>query len=99
MKPKLIAEILAIIYTLFISMFAFDIPIFSLGFLIHLIPSLILLTSSILAWFKPRTGAIIFAILGITTIIFFKTYEIIWSLITITLIPILIGILFWFNKK
>ena len=99
MKLNLIAKILAIIYIVFISIFAFDVPTLSWGFLIHLIPTFILIAILITAWFKPKIGAILFVLAGITTIIFFKTYQEIISLLTISLILIIIGGLFWFSKK
>ncbi|MFZ6015312.1 MAG: DUF7670 domain-containing protein [Patescibacteria group bacterium] len=94
-------RILAIIYILFISLFALD--IFSENYslirqffalLIHLIPSVILLIITIVAWKKPQIGGILFIALALGYILMawdrfpFMTYVIITG-------PLfLIGILF-----
>lgn len=100
-KLKLIwiPRILAILYIIFISLFALDVPILSMGFLIHLLPTLILSGCLIVAWFKPKIGGILFALAGIGTIIVFNTYRELITLFTISIIPIIIGILFFFLKK
>ena len=89
-----IAKILAVVYIVFISIIAFDVKMFSIGFLVHMIPSIIFLACLITAWFKPEIGGILFVVFGIITIFFFKTYTNFLSLITISLIPLIIGYLF-----
>jgi hypothetical protein len=95
----LLAKIAAIAYIIFISLFAFDEILFSPGFLIHLIPTLIFTAILITAWFKPKVGGVLFALAGIGTIIVFNTYKELITLATISAIPIAIGALFWFSKK
>jgi hypothetical protein len=92
-----IPRILIILYILFISLFALDTEI-GLGFLMHLIPSFILLAILIFTWEKPKIAGIIFAIFGIATIIYYNTYAGLISFLMISLPPILAGILFWIFK-
>lgn len=99
MNTKLIAKILAILYIIFITLFAFDEPLSSIGFLIHLIPTFLLIGVLIFAWFKPKIGGILFLSLGIVFAIFFKSYEEIISFLLIPFPLIIIGILFLFRKK
>ncbi len=102
MKRKhlnLSGKIVAILYIILITMFAFDVKIFSIGFLIHLLPTIIFVGCLITAWFKPKIGGILFALVGIGTIIVFNTYGEFITFITISLVPIVVGILFWFSKK
>jgi hypothetical protein len=93
-----IARALIILYSLFIGIFAFDTE-FGLGFFIHLLPSFIFLGTLILTWKKPKLAGILFALEGIGTIVVFNTYRDLFVLFVISLIPILIGILFFFSKK
>ncbi len=67
------------------------------GFFMHNIPTLVLGGITWLSWKKEKIGGIIFIILAIIFTLFFKTYEILPSLLTITGIPLLIGILFLVN--
>ena len=111
-------RILCIIAILFISMFALDSfnPELTVwqqikGFLIHLIPSFILILLLILAWRKELIGGIIFVIIGVifTPLIFNHNYQMnqsigmslgIISLITIPFV--IIGVLFimsYYRKK
>jgi len=98
-RLNLSAKIVAILYIALITMFAFDVPILSWGFLIHLIPTLIFLGCLIFAWFKPKIGGILFVIAGLGTILFFNTYRELITFTTISLIPIIVGILFVFSNK
>ena len=98
-------RILAILATVFISLFALD--SFSennttleniLGFLIHLIPTYLLIIVILIAWKWELIGGIIFIILGMSYIIMawnkfpFLTYLIISG-------PLfLVGVLFLLNK-
>jgi hypothetical protein len=93
------AKIISIFYIILITMFVFDEKIFSLGFFIHLIPTMIFLGCLVVAWFKPQIGGIFFMTAGLGTIIFFNTYREIFTLIVISLIPIITGILFFLSKK
>jgi hypothetical protein len=103
-------RILCILAILFVSLFAAD--AFEQGlsiwqqlkaFLIHLIPSFILLTFLIVAWKWELLGGIIFTIIGIgfSPFIFVKNYQMnnsIWMslgvILSITFPFIVVGILF-----
>lgn len=80
-------------------MFAFDVKIFSWGFLIHLIPTIIFIACLITAWINPKTGGILFIIAGIGTVIVFNTYRELIPFLAISLVPIIVGIFFWLSKK
>jgi len=77
-------RIICILTILFVSLFAFDAfsPELTIwqqitGFLIHLIPSFILLGLLIIAWKWEKTGGIILAIIGIvfTVVVFNLNYQ------------------------
>ena len=53
----------------------------------------------IFAWFKPKIGGILYTLAGIGTIIVFNTYRELFTFLVISLIPVIIGALFWFSKK
>lgn len=89
---------LAVLYILFLSLFAFDTP-FGIGFLIHLIPSFILIAILIFTWKEPKIAGTSLVLFGIGTIIFFNTYRELISFLVISLIPISIGLLFYFQKN
>jgi hypothetical protein len=76
MLPKhttfLIARILSILLVVFFLIFSFDEPIFSLGFLMHSIPTIIILIAAAVGWKYERAGGIIFLVLGIGTLFFFN---------------------------
>ena len=89
---------LAILFVIFVSIFALD--VFGTGeslwreiggFLIHLIPSYILIIATIIAWKKEFTGGVIFIILGVLAAFWIKNSS--FSLLII-LPPFIIGILF-----
>ena len=111
-------RLLCILAILFVSMFALDAfsPELSLwqqigAFLIHLIPSFILLALLILAWKRELIGGIIFILigLGLSPIVFSHNYRMNHSVImsigiilTITIPFAIAGILFiisHFKKK
>jgi hypothetical protein len=108
-------RIICILAILFISMFAADafepgLTIWQqLGaFIMHLIPSFILLGILIFAWYKEFIGGIIFIIIGLvlTPFVFnmnYKMNESIWMslgiIMTITFPFILVGILFIVSHK
>ena len=111
-------RILCILAILFISLFALDVfsPELSLlqqigAFIIHLIPSFILLALLILAWKREFIGGSIFIIigLGLSPIVFSHNYRMNHSvlmslgiILTITIPFVVVGILFiisHFKKK
>lgn len=97
---------LAIALILFLWLFALD--VFSEGYsfgqlllalLMHSVPNLILLVALLIAWHKRLTGSIIFAILGLISIWFFKTYENIFVFLIISGLPLVIGGLFFLSWR
>ncbi|MFH1120623.1 MAG: hypothetical protein V1775_12440 [Bacteroidota bacterium] len=111
-------RILCILAILFISMFALDAfaPGLTIiqqigGFLIHLIPSFILLALLLVAWKREYTGGIIFTIigLGMSPLIFRHNYNMNHSIgmslgiiLMITFPFVVVGVLFilsYFLKK
>jgi hypothetical protein len=108
-------RVICIISILFISLFALDAfdPDLSIwqqigGFLIHMIPSFILLTALLIAWKWELTGGIIFIILGLLLSSFLYTHnyrmnQSVWLSLGIVLMMgfpfVLSGILFVLNHK
>ncbi len=101
-------RILGILLCVFISLFALDAfdgnsPLGRqiLGFLIHLIPTYLLVFALILAWKKQVIGGIIFILLGFAYLLFAHNQH--WSAyLIIAGIPMLIGFLFvieYFQKS
>jgi len=92
-----------VLLTIFISIFALDAfsqPRWLLAFLIHLIPTFILIALTIFAWKREKVGGVIYLIIGILLIVFsrFEAYIIALPLIIIGLLFILNGF-FKNNKK
>ncbi len=103
-------RIICILAILFVSMFALDAfaPGLSIwqqigGFLIHLIPSFVLLTFLIISWKWEYVGGIIFSIigLGLSPVVFMINYrmnhsifESLFIILVITIPFFVVGILF-----
>ncbi len=98
-------RILAILFTIFISLFALDVFSEGYGFwetivalFMHLVPTYLLIIALLIAWQREYIGGIIFIILGIFYVIMA------WSNLTFKIFLILpgplflIGILFLLNK-
>ena len=98
-----VPRILAVIFILFISVFALDafgegIPFLQglVGFLIHLVPTYILIAALLLALKKPLLGGILFVCAGLFYIIFANEMD--WLTYALIAGPaILIGSLFILN--
>jgi hypothetical protein len=97
-KPLKFAKALIIAYALFLSLFALDTP-FGTGFFIQLLPSFIFLGTLLIFWKKPKIAGILFVIEGIGTIIVWNTYRDLFVFAAISLVPILIGLLFFLSKN
>jgi hypothetical protein len=100
------ARILAIVFILFISMFALDVFWEGYDFLylvialfMHLLPSLVLLLALIFVWKRPGTGGCIFMVLGVLMTLFFNTYREATSFLLISLPVFVIGGLFFLSKR
>lgn len=102
------ARVIALLFIAFISLFAFD--SFSgeeslttqIGhFLLHLIPSFVLVTCLIIAWKNPTLGGFLFLVVAIIFTFYFGTFKKADTFIMISVPPIIAGILFllsWKNK-
>jgi hypothetical protein len=97
-KRILIAKILSIAYIIFISIFSLDSKSLT-EFLIQLIPSVIFICILITAWKFPKIGGSLFIVAGLGTILFWNTYRDLFVFFTISIFPILIGILFLLKKS
>lgn len=102
---KWAARILAILFILFISMFAFD--VFSEGYnwwetlvalFMHLIPSFFLLAVTFIAWRWPKWGGLAFILLGVISIFAFNTYRELIGFLIISLPAFVIGALFFWES-
>ncbi len=87
------ARVLSILLILFFLMFSFDEPILSLGFLMHNVPTAIILIAAIVAWKHNRVGGIFYLIIGIASIFAFNVRKHTEALL-ITLPFLLIGALY-----
>jgi len=94
-------RVAAIIYIVFISIFALDAfsKDFSLfeniiAFVIHLIPSFILLALTIIAWKWQKLGGLLLIVASIIFTFFFKSYREFWGFVIITIPILLLGLLF-----
>ena len=99
-------RILAILYIVFISLFALDVFGEDYGFLVtiwalfmHLIPSFILLAGLLIAWKKPFAGGIFFLLLAILFTVFFHTYRRIDAFVLLTFPLLLLCALFLLAAK
>jgi len=99
-------RVLTTLYLIFISLFALDSfeenkPFFQLilGFIIHLIPSLILIGILWISWKKEKLSGIIFIVLAVIFTFFFHTYKSLESLLIITLPLLIIGCLYIYSSS
>jgi len=100
-KLMWIPRVLAMIFIVFLSLFALDTfsgdaPLVKklAGFFVHLIPSFILVLTWLISWKKPLMGGSIFILLSIAFAFFFRTYRSVPTFLLITFPVALVGILF-----
>ncbi|MFH0961203.1 MAG: hypothetical protein V1820_00800, partial [archaeon] len=79
----LLPRILAVAFALFIELFAFDSES-PLGFLMHSLPSVIVLAVAFLSWKRSSFGAWGFLLLGTAFTLFFRTWKSPFSLLLIS---------------
>lgn len=101
-----IPRVLSIAFILFISIFALDSfgtegPLYQeiFAFLIHLIPSFILIIILYFFWKKPLYCGLSFIIIAVLFTVFFNAYRNLFSLILISFLPAFIGFLFIIFRK
>lgn len=99
-------RILTIIYILFISLFALDafggdesILLQIGGFLIHLLPSFLLVGALMWAWRKPLVGAILFSALGVMSIFAWDTYQHLLNFAVLSLPLLITGVLYYVSHS
>ena len=102
------ARIIALLFIVFISLFAFDsfsgkesISIQIGHFMLHLIPTFILVACLIIAWKNPGLGGILFIGVAIFFTLYFGTFKRLDTFFMISFPPIIAGVLFllsWNNK-
>ena len=94
-------RVLSILLILFVSLFALD--AFSegakwwemiIGFIIHLVPSFLLVIALVMAWNWPRNGGTFFLALGITFVVFFWSPGNMTGAIMTSVPSFVIGLLF-----
>jgi uncharacterized membrane protein YjdF len=87
-----------IAYSVFLGLFSLD-TAFGIGWFMHLLPAIIPLGILIFTWKKPKLAGILFTLFGVATILFFNTYLNLTSFLTISLIPLAVGILHYYYAK
>jgi hypothetical protein len=99
-------RILAVLFILFISLFALDvfsvyetIGEIAIALFIHLIPSFLLIIATVIAWRWRLTGGILFLLLGVISILFFNSYWHVLTFLLVSLPPILLGLLFIWESQ
>ena len=95
MINKWIPRVLAILFAILISMFAFDASGF-LDLLMQLIPAYIVILGIGLGWRRPKAGATVFFIACILLIPFMLKTPATGIIIAMTFVQ---GLLFWFTKQ
>lgn len=91
----LLPRVSAILFILFVSIFALDVfadPKWLIGLIIHLIPSFVLTVLTILAWKSEKAGGLAFILASILSLFFFHS--------TIIFVPtFIIGVLFLLSYR
>jgi hypothetical protein len=94
-------RIMLLIYAIFIVIFSSDVfggqQIFItklLDFLLHSIPTIVLLLILWLAWRKPMWGGLLIILVSLIFTVLFKTYHILIQFLMISICPFIIGLLF-----
>lgn len=96
---KWTCRILAILYTAFFGLFALG----ALGqgytlqrTLIELLPALLLIVATIVAWYRPALGGVWFVFHGLVSMFFFNMHTDLITLMLISLLALIIGgLLLW----
>ena len=102
----LVLRILLIIMILFFALFSLD--VFEdggkfwdmvLGFIMHNIPSFVMIIILIIAWKRENIGGILlmFGILGVGVFLMFRMDNFMWGTVIMLGIPFIIGLLFVIN--
>ncbi|MFW5985759.1 MAG: DUF7670 domain-containing protein [Halanaerobiales bacterium] len=100
-------RIISILFIIFISLFALDafqgdasVMEKIVGFIIHLIPSFLLVVILIVSWKKYLLGGWLYIALAIVSIVFFHTYRHVMSFLVISLPLLTVGATYiWSGKR
>ena len=96
-----IPRILGIAFALFLMLFSFDVfengvSLEALGgFMIHSLPSFLLLIFITLSWKTPAATGVLFFLAALFFLAFFRTYDEWTSFLIISVLPAVIGLLFF----
>ncbi|MBP7176389.1 MAG: hypothetical protein KBA53_09320 [Thermoclostridium sp.] len=97
-----IPRVLIIAFIVFFSMFSLDVftgnaelADMLAGFLIHMLPSFVMILFLVITWKKPVAAGVLFIVLGVVFTFFYNTYKQGTSFFTVSFIPILAGLLFF----
>lgn len=71
----LLPRVYAIIFIAIITLFAFDTPIFSMGFLWRIMPSFLMVAVLALGWRNSTLAAFMFAFLAVGAYFFLEGYD------------------------
>jgi hypothetical protein len=100
-----VARILTILFILFIGLFSIDVffegygfPEVLIAFFMHNVPTILLTACLIVAWKKPKIGGVLFILLALASLIFFKTYNDLIVVLLITMPPAVIGLIFIYES-
>jgi len=100
-----IAKVLIVVYAIFLSLFSLDAFTGSApwymelgGFLIHLIPTYIIIALAVLAWRNAKMGGIAIIVFGIIFTLYYSIYDL--ATFMMLAFPLfLTGALFWLSSK
>jgi hypothetical protein len=102
-----IPRVLAIVFIVFLMLFSVDTfsgdaPFLKKlgGFLIHSIPSLVLLLVLLIFWKKPLISGSLFILFGVAFALYFNTFRVLSTFLLTTSPFLLVGIIFvWLGLK
>ena len=99
-------RVLAIAYALFLALFGLDVfdgsaPLWQefLGFLIHSVPTFIIIALTVVAWKWRDIGGLVFIILDLAFVLFFRWWQHPLTFLVLGLPPLVIGLLFIFSQE
>jgi hypothetical protein len=92
--PRLLATGLGVLTAILLLVFSLDTPPLTIGFLVHNIPTVMVLTAVAVAWRWQRVGAASYVALGLVAAAFFSVWRNPAALVVV--VPLLVsGVLCW----
>lgn len=95
-------RVVAIGFAIFLSLFAFDVFTeyerlleIMVALFMHLVPTYFVIAATLIAWRWPGKGAVAFALLGIATMLFFRTYQELITFLLVSMPLFVVGVLFY----